>query len=343
MQKKGFGVIGVGVMGQTHIKAYLSHPFAELVAISDINKERAKEVAQKYGIKRYYQNYRELLKLDEIQGVSIVTPDFAHTEITLAALDAGKDVLLEKPMATTIEECAKIHKKVQEVKVKFMLDFHNRWNPPFVEAKKVVEKGEIGEIEYIYCRLNDTIFVPTKMISWAGKSTVNWFLASHCLDILMWLFEDEVDSVYSVSKSKVLREKGIDTPDLFTSILKFKRGGIANLENGWILPETAPNVFDFKVEIIGTQGALYIDTSHHRIMQKYTPQEANYPELLGNLVVHKKAIGFAVESIYHFIDCVVFDKEPLVGAEEGEKVTRVIAAIQESAKDSKVIKVKDIQ
>ncbi len=339
MEKTGFGVIGVGGWGESHIRAYLDHPLVELVAVSDIDEERLKAVARKYGLQKYYRDYNELLKLDSIQAVSIVTPDFAHADIALASLDCCKHVLLEKPMATRVDECVQIRKKAAQADVKFMVDFHNRWNLPFVKAKEAIHKGEIGELQYIYCRLNDTIFVPTRMLSWAGKTTVNWFLASHCLDTLMWLFEDEVDSVYSVSRSRVLIEKGIDTPDFYTSILKFKKGGIANLENGWILPETTPNLIDFKTEIIGTQGVLYTDSSHHRILQKYTPGEATYPDVLVSPTLYGKPVGFAIESIRHFADCVVLDRTPLVGAEEGEKVTRVIVAIEESARTGNEVKV----
>lgn len=338
MKKKGVGVIGVGGWGETHIKTYLDHPGVEVVAISDLNGERLKEVARKYGISNSYRDYRDLLKSEDVEAVSIVTPDFAHADIALRALEAKKHVLLEKPMATSIEDCQKIREKAEETKVKFMIDFHNRWNPPFVKAKKSIEEGEIGKLEYVYYRLSDTIFVPTEMLSWAGRSTVNWFLASHCLDTLIWLFEDEVETVYSVSRSEVLRKRGIDTPDFFVSIIQFKKGGVATLENGWILPNTAPNIIDFKVEILGSEGVFYVDGSHHRILQKYTEKEATYPDVLVCPTLYGRPMGFGVESIRYFIDCVVNDEEPLVGAKEGEAVTRAIVAIHESAKTGKVMK-----
>ena len=155
----------------------------------------------------------------------------------------------------------------------------------------------------------------------------------------MWLLDDEIETVYSVSRSQVLRRRGIDTPDFFVSIIQFKKGAVATLENGWILPNTAPNIIDFKVEIVGSDGVLYIDGSHNRILEKYTKGRATYPDVLVCPILYGRPMGFGVESIRHFIDCIVNDKQPLVGAKEGEIVTRVIVAIHESAKIGKVVKV----
>ena len=113
MDKKRFGVIGVGTWGQTHVETYIDHPQAELVAISDTNQARLQQVASEHGVQDSFTDYHQLLGIDEIDAVSIVTLDFAHTEAALAALDAGKHVLIEKPMATTTEDCAKIRERAE--------------------------------------------------------------------------------------------------------------------------------------------------------------------------------------------------------------------------------------
>ena len=332
MEMKRFGVIGVGGWGETHVRAYLDHPLAEVAAISDVDADRLDDVAERHDIGNTFADYRDLLSRDDIDAVSIVTPDFAHTEIALAALDAGKHVLIEKPMATTVEDCRTIAAKVRDTGLTFMVDFHNRWNPAFAKAQKAISEGEIGKLMYVYYRLSDTIFVPTEMLSWAGRSTVNWFLASHCLDTLMWLFDDVVDTVYSVSRSEVLKNRGIDTPDFFTSILQFRKGGVATLENGWILPNSAPNIIDFRVEMLGSEGVLYTDGSHNRVLEKYTARDASYPDVLVCPTVHGRPMGLGVDSIRAFVDCVARGEPPMVGVEEGERVTRTILAIEESAR-----------
>ncbi|MGB9597687.1 MAG: Gfo/Idh/MocA family protein [Candidatus Poribacteria bacterium] len=331
MKKLGFGLIGTGLWGEMHAKTYSSSPDIEFKAICDLREDRAKEIAEKYNVKNYYTDYKKLIDRDDIYAVSIATPDFAHTDIAIYALNAGKHVLIEKPLATSVEDCEKILSAKSE-NTKLMVDFHNRWNPPFASAKTSIEEGELGKPMMMSIRLNDTIFVPTGMLSWASKSEVVWFVGSHIVDLTRWLFSDEVCKVYAVSRSEVLKARGVDTPDFYQAILEFKNGGVATIENCWILPDSLPTVIDFKCEIIGSDGAIYIDVSSHRTIQKYTSDKASYPDVFVYPTIYGKQMGFAIESIKHFIDCVVNDKTPLVTGEDGLMATRIISAIRESSK-----------
>lgn len=337
MKKARFGIIGVGGWGEFHVRVLQDHPFAEVVGVCDANAERASCVADKYGIAFATADFRELLAREDIESVNIITPDFAHLEPTLAALEAGKNVLVEKPMATTLEECVQIADLASKSKGKFMVDFHNRWSPPFYKAKEAIDKGELGTVQMISYRLNDTIFVPTKMLSWSGKSTVMWFIGSHSLDTLFWLLGKPLRRVYSVARSEVLSKRGITTPDYYCCILEFEGGGTAMLENGWILSENAPSLIDLKCAIVGSEGTIYIDGSHHRMLQKYTATEAAYPDTFVLPTVYGKPGGFAAESIRHFADCVVQDKQPMVGAKEGLAVTKAILAIEESVRSGQPV------
>jgi predicted dehydrogenase len=170
------------------------------------------------------------------------------------------------------------------------------------------------------------------MLKWASRSSVLWFVGSHAIDTVMWLLDDRPERVYSVSRSRVLREKGVETPDFYQTVLEFSKGAVAVVENCWIVPNNTPSIIDLKCEIIGDAGALYVDCSHHRVLQKYTPSAATYPDVLVLPIIHGKQSGFAAESIRHFADCIIHAKEPLVSGDDGLEVTRVICAAQESAK-----------
>ncbi len=320
-----------------HVRVYSDHPGAELIAICDTDGERLKGIAETYRVKNYYTDFGELLENEEIQGVSIATPDFAHTEIAIEAARAGKQILLEKPMATTVEDCEKILSAVKAEGVKLMVDFHNRWNPPFFKAKKAIEEGELGEPVMAYARLSDTIMIPTKVIKWASKSSVEWFVGSHAVDLVQWLIADEVIKVYAVSSSKVLKGMGIDTPDFYQATLEFRNGATAIVENNWILPESAPNIIDFKLELVGTKGVIYADASHHRVLQKYTQESASYPDVIICPTIYGKPKGFAPESIRYFADCVIKDEKPMVTGEDGLAVTKIVCAILESAETGKPV------
>lgn len=340
VEKKGFGVIGVGVWGETHLVAYSGAPDAELVGICDKNEDLLAERRRQYGVPHATTDYRELLARDDIAAVSVVTPDFLHREIAVAACEAGKHVLLEKPMATTVEDAQAIADAAQANGVTLMVDFHNRWNPAMYNLKQAIEKGEMGEPQMMTLRLNDTIYVPTGMLSWGGTSTVVWFLGSHSVDLVRWLFDDEVVRVYSVARSRVLAARGINTPDFFHTICELKGGGVAHIENCWIMSDAMPTVFDFKCEFIGSEGTAFVDCSSHRMLQKFSSHEllpissspgTAYPDVIVKLNIHGKPGGFGIESIQHFADCVVNGRTPLVSVEDGVRNTAALVAVHESA------------
>jgi len=339
MDKAGFGLIGLGTWGETHLKLYSTDPRVDLACICDINEDLAKARAAEYGAGSWTTDYRELLARDDVQAVAVVTPDFLHREIAIAAAEAGKHILLEKPMATSVEECEAINAAVERAGVKLMVDFHNRFNTPFTQTKLAIEAGELGELQMASLRLSDTIFVPTQMLSWAANSTVAWFIGSHSVDLLRWFFQDEVARVYSVARSHVLKAMGIDTPDFFHTILEFSRGAVAHVENCWILSTAFPTVFEFKVELVGSKGHVMADLSGNRMLQKYTLEGGTYPDVIGSPNVHGRAVGFAVESIRHFVDCVVEDKLPLVTGADGLAATKVICAIDESVRTGMPVEV----
>ena len=339
--KKGFGVIGVGVWGETHLITYANSPNADLLCICDKNEQLLAERTEQYGVPCSTTDYHELLAHDDVAAVSVVTPDFLHREIAVAACEAGKHVLLEKPMATTVEDAQAIADAAKANGVTLMVDFHNRWNPAMYNLKQAILDGEMGEPQMMSLRLNDTIYVPTGMLSWAGDSTVIWFLGSHSLDLVRWLFDDEVVRVYSVARSRVLAERGINTPDFFHTICELKGGGVAHVENCWIMSDAMPTVFDFKCEFVGSEGTVFIDCSSHRMMQKFSSHEvlpissckgATYPDVAVRLNIHGKPGGFGIESILHFVDCVNGEKQPIVTPEDGVHNTAVLVAVHESAR-----------
>ncbi len=339
-EPRGFGVIGLGVWGETHLKAYTTDAHAKLIGVCDVNEQLAKQRFEEYGAQMWTTDYNELLAREDIEAVSIVTPDFLHREIAIAALEAGKHVLLEKPMATTVEDAEAIAQAARKSGRTLMVDFHNRWNPAFAIAKQAIVDGELGELQMASLRLNDTIYVPTEMLSWASRSTVVWFLGSHAIDLVRWLFDDEVVRVYAVSRSRVLKEQGIDTPDFFHYIVELSRGGVAHVENCWIMSDSMPTIFDFKVELIGSEGTMFADCSTHRTLQKYTKEEAIYPDVAVRTEIHGKPGGFGVESIRHFIRHVALGEALPVTVEDGVNNTRVLVAVHESAESGQPVEVK---
>lgn len=325
----GFGVIGAGLWGQAHAEVYATHPNSKLIAICDLNMKLAQSVAGKYRVKAY-NTVEQLLADPQIEAVGIATPDFAHRDPAVAAAEAGKHILLEKPLATTKEDAEAIVAAVKKNGVRLMVDFHARWNPPYVIAKQTIEEGKLGEIVSAYYRLNDVISVPINMLSWSQKSSILWFLGSHTVDTLRWLLNDEVERVYSVSRSIVLKSKGIDVPDIYQTILEFKSGVIATIENNWIVPNSQPNVNDMKFNVLGGKGMIDMDLSNNGAIRRYFEEAHDHPDILVKPYVHGKHVGFAYEAIRSFVDHLVDNKEFVTNLEDGLNVTKTILAIMKS-------------
>ena len=335
MDTKRFGVIGVGGWGGRHLSTYCDHPLAEVTAICDTNPQALGAAGDKFGIERRYAQHEEMFASEDLDAVSIVTPDFAHVELAVAAIEAGVAVLIEKPLATSLEECDRIGAALAAKPVTFMVDFHNRWNPAMVRFKKAIDRGEVGAIQMGYYRLNDNIFVPTEMLSWAGRSSVNWFLGSHCIDTLLWLLDEEVTEVYTIRNTRVLKGMGIDTADSYQTTLRLSGGASVVLENCWILARSHP-LIDFKVELIGDKGSLYYDGRPH-LVEQFGPHEGEWPDVIVCPEVHGSPRGLGADSIRHFVDCVCMGRRPLCGFEDGRKVTGILLAMEESADRGKPV------
>lgn len=327
-----FGVIGAGLWGEAHAEVYSTHPLAQLAAVCDMDGAKAKRLAEKYGAPKVFTDYREMVADPGIDAVAVATPDFAHRDPVVAAARAGKHVHCEKPLATTREDAEAIAEAVRSSGIRYMVDFHARWNPPFAIARRDIEEGRLGKIMSAYFRLNDTISVPMSMLSWSSRSSILWFLGSHAIDTLRYLFNDEVERVYSVSRAEVLREKGFDIPDLYQTILEFRSGIVATVENNWIVPNTNPAVNDFKVNITGSKGMVNMDLTNNQLFERYFETTSDHPDCIVKPLVYDRHEGFAFNSIRDFVECLALGKPVKAGLDDGLAVTSVILAIMESAK-----------
>lgn len=334
----GVGIVGAGIFGRRHAQAYTGHPDARLLAICDIQRDRAEALSAQFG-GTVYTDVASMLLHPGLEAVSVVTPDQSHREVAVAAAQAGKHLLVEKPLATTVEDAQAIIDAATRNGVRLMVDFHNRWNPPFCAARDAIKADQIGRVKYVYMRLHNAITVPAEMLRWSGGSSVIWFLGSHCLDLLRWLLDAEVERVSAVAGSGVLTAQGIKTDDYVVATLEFSGGAKATLEHCWILPPGGPAIKDFKCEIIGERGAIYIDTSHNESLVIAHPKGINYPDLFAAPLVGGRVDGFVMKSIWHFVECVRDRRDPGVTGADGLRVTEAGVAILNSAREGRAIPV----
>lgn len=317
--KIGAAVIGVGLYGEVHARAYLKDPRVKLVKIWSRSAETAKAVGHKYGVD-YTTALGEIANDPRIKIVSIATPDFAHAEPAIMMLRAGKNVLLEKPMATSVKECEQILKAQQKAGAKLMVNFHQRWYPPLMKAKDLVAKGKIGKPLAAFARLSNKITVPTAWLSWAGKSGPEWFLFPHIIDEVQWILNQKAVKVYAQGKKGVLKSRGIDCYDIIQAQIEFA-DSIASFESCWILPESwrTPPI-EWNLVFYGARGRIGIQGDNEGI------------DVSSDVYETPLLYDFTTEDgpIKYFVDCVVNNQEPSATGEDGLIITRIIEAIKRS-------------
>ena len=329
------GVIGAGTHGQSHLTCYAAANNVTLLAVADIDADRAREMGAAHGARHAFADYKQLLDLDEIDAVSVVLPDHLHRAACEAAFAAGKHVLVEKPMATSVEDAEAILAAQRASGKTLMVNWSNRWMHAFAQTKDALDAGDLGQPLYAYARLNNTLYVPTRMLSWAADTRLPFWLICHRFDIARWYFGSEARRVSAVCRSVKLKAMGIDTPDFYQATVEFENGCVGNFESCWIMPESMPYLVDSKFELVCTEGYVNIDPAlplHlYANNQKQTNKGALYGDVMG------EPVGFVNQSIKHFVNSVLRGEEPLITGHDGLMITKALVAMVESAETGQAV------
>lgn len=329
MDQVRFGVIGLGIMGQQYVKIFSALPGSEVVAVANSNPERLQQVAGQFGIRNSYLDYRRMLDEAPVDAVVVATPDFAHFEPARAVLQAGKHLLVEKPMTTSVAEADELLGLARAGGRKVQVSYNHRWLGPYNHGKQAILKGEIGTPLAGFARKNDTIFVATDYISWAARSTPAWFLSAHDIDLMRWFFAAEPVEARAWGCREVLRKRGVDTYDLIQAQVRFSSGAFATFESAWIYPNTFPSIVDSFVEVIGSEGHLHFDRKCESI-EISTPRSFTYPKNFLNAEIFGRTRGAFPACLEDFLAAIVEDREPQVTAFDGRQVTATLEAIHRS-------------
>ena len=331
------GIVGAGIWGGNHALALSTHPPCELTIICDRDEARAKQLAEKHGCA--WTTSLDEVAASEVEAVTIATPDHLHKAPTLQMLAAGKHVLVEKPLATTVADGQEMVDAAEAAGVKFMVDFHARWHPLFMGAKEYVESGKVGEPVLAYARLSDTIYVPTEMLPWAGQSGPEWFLFPHVMDVVRWILDSEPVEVFARGHRGVLEKRGIDCWDAIQALFEFENGAICTFETAWILPNSYTNVVDNRLSLVGSQGGLELKNEPN--LWAFTDR-FHTPFSSEAVTRYGKAWGFQYESIRYFVDCVANDVTPEAGGRDGLVATAMIEATLKSLEEHRPVRMAEL-
>lgn len=255
MDKLRFAIVGCGSIGKRHIAVLDAEENAEVVAICDIDEARAKEQAELYRLP-YYTNYEEMLAKCNAEVVSIATPHHLHADMSVAANQAGFDVLVEKPMALTTEDCKRMNDAAVAANKKLWVVKQNRHNVPVRLAKDAIDKGMLGQLFMIKCDILWNRYQGYYDDSpWRGKKSLEggalFTQASHFIDLLIWWCGDVVEAH---GKAET-QNHSIETEDSGAAILKFSGGAIGSLV--WTTCVYNKN-YEGSITIIGERGTIKI-------------------------------------------------------------------------------------
>ncbi len=305
------GVIGAGAMGQHHIRIYSELSGMELVGISDIDKVRVDEQAAKYHTEAY-TDYKKLLEHD-LDAVSIAVPTRMHKEVALAAINAGVNILVEKPIAATSEDAMEIIKSANDAGLKLMVGHIERFNPAVIKLKEIIDSGMLGKIVSISTR---RVGPYNPRIRDVG---VIMDIGVHDIDVISYLYGMKVDEVYAIAGADIHSFE-----DHAVIVLRFNHEYAGIVETNWLTPHKVR-----KLSVIGLKGVAYLDyldqtvELHDEKWVRTAKVEKNEP--LRN-------------ELKYFIECVSTNRQPSPSGEDGKHALEVAMAAIESYNKGKAVR-----
>ncbi len=335
MKKIKYGIIGLGWFGEFHAEALASLPNIELHSLCTRTESRLQQMGEKFSVTNLYTDYDKMLADPELEAVSITTMWDQHTEPTLPALRAGKHVFLEKPMASTVGDCRAIVDAATSSDSLFMVGHIVRFNPRYAAVKREIESGKIGKIVSIYARRNVPVSIGTAVLPKIGPIIGD---GVHDTDIMLWYTGANIESAYA----QTLNVHGHTYPDIGWTMYRFDSGAIGVCENIWCMPDHKGYFPDERMEIIGTEGGVYLQETYPSLQVvgidgSYTPDPTYWPEIRPGV-----RGGALAEELGYFLNCIVDGTPPtIITPEESLVAVQACLAAEHSADTGAPVQVAD--
>ncbi len=339
----GIGVIGAGFMGQLHARAFSQLPDVRVAAVSDPALERPPELPEQEEPPVLCADAAELADRSDVDAVLIASPEPLHRKAVEAAAQAGKHILLEKPIATTLEDADAIIEAAQKAGVHLMLAHILRYDVRYAQIKAAVEAGTIGRPLVCYARRNAPVQEARRL---GGRVEVEEYISVHDIDQIFWFFNDRVEKVSAeIARGPVMEELGVH--DFIWITLRFAGGGLGVVETGWGLSESMASwrqpaswggFGDVCLELIGQRGSLYLD---YRPMTVSAVDEEGwkFPDTLHWPTLHGEVVGDVLEEDRYFIRVLRGQRPIISSGQDGRNALEVVLAAQRSYREDRPVKV----
>jgi predicted dehydrogenase len=327
------GIVGSGFMGSTHAAAWANLP-VELVGICSADAQRAKKLADQYRTQAF-ASFDELLK--QVDVIDICTPTHLHRNMVLAAAAAGKQIVCEKPLSRTSAQGREMIEACEKANVHLLVAHVLRFSPEYVQAKAIVERGDIGKVavqRFTRCSAIPTWASDNWLMDFERSGGMLLDLMIHDYDYARWVAGD-VENVYA----KSLRGRNPDaTEDYALVMLKHANGAISNIEGGWAYPK---GMFRTAFEIAGDAGLIERPADSSTLLGIYMKQKDAVP---ADVMVPSSPLAEDeyYTQIKHFYDVLTNGSESRVTAEDGLAAVQIGLAAIESVRTGRQVQIKEV-
>jgi predicted dehydrogenase len=334
-KKVGVGLIGSQFVTSIHAESLRTVADAEILAVMSPSPGHAGEFARKHQIPHHFSNVEDMLDMEEIDMVVIGAPNNVHCELTLKAAEAGKHVVVEKPLCLNLAEADQMINACKKAGVKLMYAEELCFTPKYVRLKALLDEGALGKP--VMFKQSEKHDGPHADHFWDVERSgggVTMDMGCHAFQFFRWLNNNNpVKSVYAQMSTTVHndRPRGDDNALI---ILEFENGVTALAEESW----TKLGGMDDRAEIHGSEGVAYADVLQGNSIQTYSTKGVGYAvEKAGNTVgwsytMYEESWNYGFpQEFAHFVDCVKNNKQPMVSGEDGKVVLEIILAAYESA------------
>lgn len=335
------GVIGTGFIGHIHVDGFTHVPDGEVVAVASPTKGKAATFASERGIPDAYEDYREILARDDVDAVTVGVPNYLHVEVVVAAAEAGKHIMCEKPFAKTIEDAHQMLGAVAKNNVKLVYGEMLCFAPKYVRAKTLVEEGALGDVFLV--KQHEEHFGPHSPWFWdvdLSGGGVLLDMGCHSIEFARWILgKPDVKSVTATMGTYVHKDK-TEGEDHSICIVEFEGGAIAVAENSW----AKTGGIDDRCEIYGTKGNTRANLIRGNALVTHSQTGYGYAVEKAESTTGWTFTGFEEEWNYgfpqemqHFVNVVKGLEEPIETGEDGLEVLKIIYAGYQSAGEGRRI------
>lgn len=328
-------IVGPGRMGRLYARLVDESVTARLVAICGRSEASTQAAATAHSVPGYADaHFQKMLATHpEIEAVIVAASEWAHTAPVLAALDAGKHVLVEKPMAVSAVDAAEMVKRAEVQGVKLMVCHSLRFDPRFVAMRQAVADGAIGEVLHLYARRNAPQIAVERVL---GRFPLACWLAPHDIDMMHWTTGSPVRKVMAYS-----RAGGKERADFIIAVLTFANGAIGMVESSWGTPAVNGQLLTEQFTVRGTTGAAEVLGNGQGIAIYRADAPAEYPDTGYTPVIHDQQDGMFRRLLHHFIGVVPDQWPPVITGQDGLAAIRVAIAIDRSLVEGREVVVEE--